>query len=138
MAASMITTETTIQDRAAQRLTGSRSADGKTIFVPARPIDPADPLAELETVELSGRGTLVSFSVVPVASSEMIAAGYGRDNPHAVGIVRLEEGPCISAQIIGIDMKHPDTVAPGLAMKAEFIERTAGATKKIVLAFRPA
>lgn len=137
MGESRITTETYALNTSAHRLVGSRSADGAEIFFPARSIDPHNPTAHLELVELSGRGTLVTFSIVPVASSEMIAAGYGRDNPHCVGIVRLVEGPAISAQITGVDVNHPEQIRLGIAMEAEFLDRVIGEYVKTVLAFHP-
>jgi uncharacterized protein len=133
-----ITTATFGIDRDAHKLIGSRAINGTDIFIPPRPFDPKDITANMEMVELSGKGTLVSFSIVPVASSEMIAAGYGKDNPHCVGIVKLDEGPSVSAQIIGVDVKHPESIALGMPMQVEFIDRTIGGQTKTVLAFRPA
>ncbi len=133
-----ISTATYAEKIHAHTLAGSRSGEGRTIYVPPRPIDPQYVNDPMELVELSGRGRLVSFSVVPVASSEMIAAGYGRENPHCVGVVKLDEGPSISAQIIGVDTKNPASIAIGMPMHAEFIERTVGEAKRTVLAFTPA
>jgi uncharacterized protein len=121
----------------AHKLVGSRSGEGRTMYVPPRPIDPDHVNDRMELVELSGQGRLLSFSVVPVASSEMIAAGYGRDNPHCVGIVKLDEGPSISAQIVGVDTKAPGSITIGMLMQAEFIERMGGETQHTILAFRP-
>jgi uncharacterized protein len=137
MAASAITTATFLNGLKEHRLIGSRSATGGAVFVPPRQIDPLNVAAEMETVQLSGKGTLVSFSVVPIASSEMIAAGYGKENPHCVGIVKLEEGASVCAQIIGIDVRHPESIELGMPMRAEFIERRSGETTTTVLAFRP-
>lgn len=121
----------------AHTLVGSRSGIGRTIYVPPRPIDPQHVNDRMEVVELSGKGRLVSFSVVPVASSEMIAAGYGRENPYCVGIVELDEGPSVSAQIVGVDVKHPESITIGAPMVVQFIERAAGEMKKTVVAFAP-
>jgi len=76
--------------------------------------------------------------VVPVGSSEMIAAGYGRENPHCVGIAKLDEGPSISAQIVGVDAKDPASIAIGMHMTVEYLDRAAGETTKTVVAFSPA
>ena len=35
----------------------------------------------------------------------MIAEGYGRDNPYLAGVVELDEGVKISAQILGADAR---------------------------------
>jgi uncharacterized protein len=132
-----ITTATFRHHLESHKLTGSRSGKDRPIFIPPRPIDPEHVNDRMELVELSGRGRLVSFSVVPTASSEMIAAGYGRDNPYCVGIVQLDEGPSISAQIVGVDTKNPASIAIGTAVRAEYIERAAGEKKRTVLAFAP-
>lgn len=138
MADTTITTATYTDHINAHSLVGSRSGAGRTIHVPPRPIDPEHVEDAMELVDLSGKGRLVSFSVVPIASTEMIAAGYGKDHPHCVGIIALDEGPSISAQIVGIDVQHPETVVLGTPMVAEYLERATGEKKKTILAFRPA
>jgi uncharacterized OB-fold protein len=66
----------------------------------------------------------------------MIAAGFGRENPYLAGVVELEEGVKISAQILGLDAKKPDQVKIGTPLKVEFVERGEGETKQTALAFR--
>ncbi len=132
-----ITTATYAENITAHKLVGSRTGIDRPIHVPPRPIDPLHVADTMELVELSGKGTLVSFSVVPVASSEMIAAGYGRENPHCVGIVKLAEGPSISAQIVGVDTKDPASIRIGMPMTVEYLDRSAGETTITVVAFRP-
>ena len=58
--------------------------------------------------ELGGRGKLVAFTTIHIAPTAMIEAGYSRDNPYCTGIVRLAEGPAISAQILGVDPTKPE------------------------------
>ena len=84
---------------------------------------------------MSGRGRLVSFTAIAVAPSTMVAEGYGRDNPYVVGIVELEEGPRVSARILGFDAKAPEKIAVGAALTVQFIESEGG--KKVTLAFGP-
>ena len=40
----------------------------------------------------------------------MADKGYGRDNPCCTGIVTLEEGPRISARILGVDGNNPQDI----------------------------
>jgi uncharacterized OB-fold protein len=73
----------------------------------------------------------------------MIDAGYGRDNPYRVGIVEVEEGPRIGAQILGVDVVHPENIKIGTLLTADFVERgsqhfveEAAKQEKTYLAFR--
>ena len=66
----------------------------------------------------------------------MIEAGYGRDKPYLAGVVELEEGVKISAQILGLDATKPEEVKIGTPLQAEYIERGEGDKKKAFLAFR--
>ena len=65
----------------------------------------------------------------------MIEAGYDRENPYCVGIVELEDGSRISAQILGVDAAQPERIAIGTLLKVSFIERGTGEQKKTFLAF---
>ena len=71
---------------------------------------------------LSGRGTLVAFTTIHIAPTAMVEAGYGRDNPYCTGIVKLDEGPSISAQILGVDSKQPEQIAIGTQVEVIFVE----------------
>ncbi|MBM3130206.1 MAG: Zn-ribbon domain-containing OB-fold protein [Chloroflexi bacterium] len=119
------------------KLMGTRSrADGR-VYLPPRPIAPETQNAEMEWVELSGRGKLVAFTIVYVGTSAMIAAGYDRKNPYCVGVVELAEGPKISAQILGVDVLHPEQIKIGMPLQAKFVARGEGDAKKTFLAFEP-
>lgn len=117
-----------------QRLMGVRCATCGTWLLPPRPRCLACDGQDLAWAELAGTGTLAAFTVIYTAPSAMLAAGYGRDNPYCCGIVRLTEGPAISAQIVGIDATHPEALRLGAALRATFIARA----NESVLAFRPA
>jgi uncharacterized OB-fold protein len=86
-------------------------------------------------VELSGRGHLCAHTPVHIAPTAMIEAGYERENPYFAGIVQLEEGPSISAQILGVDATQPETIRIGTPVQTSVIEREQGGTRKIYLAF---
>ena len=64
-------------------------------------------------VDMGTKGTLAAFTVVHIASTAMIEAGYGRQNPHCAGIVKLENGLSISAQILGVDTADPPSIKIG-------------------------
>ncbi len=89
----------------------------------------------MEWVELSGRGKLAAFTSVYIGTSAMIDAGYDRSNPYIAGIVELEEGPRISAQIVGVDSLRPEIEWIGRPVRASFIERGEGDKRRAYLAF---
>jgi len=84
---------------------------------------------------MGGKGKLVAFTTVHIAPTAMIRAGYGRDNPYCVGIVQLEEGPSISAQILGVDPTQPQEIPIGIELQVAFVERGAGEEEGTTLAF---
>jgi uncharacterized OB-fold protein len=120
------------------RLMGSRNRATGEVFVPPRPLDPATHGTDMEWVELCGRGTLAAFTSVYIGTSAMIAAGYDRTKPYVAGIVELEEGPRISAQILGLDGTAPDMAWIGRPLRATFVGRGEGEKQRAYLAFEPA
>lgn len=82
------------QRGARYRLEGQRHKASGEVRFPARPPALGEDAAEWETVALSGRGEIYSFSVVRQGP-----AGYEDLTPYPVALVRLEEGPLISAQL---------------------------------------
>lgn len=117
------------------KLMGSRNRATGEMFVPPRPIDPRTHGDDMEWVELSGRGKLAAFTSVYIGTSAMIDAGYDRSNPYIAGIVELEEGPRISAQIVGVDSLRPEIEWIGRPVRASFIERGEGDKRRAYLAF---
>jgi uncharacterized OB-fold protein len=102
---------------AEHRLMASACTNCGKKFLPPRPLCTACYGEEMEWVEL---------------------AGYGRDNPYCSGIVKLENGLSISAQILDVDVTRPESIVIGTPVQVEFIERGEGETVKTLLGFRPA
>lgn len=117
------------------RLMGSRCVETGEIFVPPRPMCPHTYSTNMEWIELSGRGKLVAFTAIYIGTSDMVAAGYDRKTPYCTGIVELDEGPRFSAQIIGVDVNHPEEIAIGQPLQAGFIERGEGLNRRNHLVF---
>ena len=90
----------------------------------------------MEAVELSGKGKLTAYSVIYIATTAMIQAGYDRKNPYCAAVVKLEEGPSICAQVIGVDVAHPETIKIGSPLTAIFLDRGEGEAKKTFLGFQ--
>ncbi|MCA9957639.1 MAG: Zn-ribbon domain-containing OB-fold protein [Anaerolineales bacterium] len=120
------------------KLMGARSAATGKVYVPPRPIDPETHRDEMEWVELSGKGKLAAFTAVYIGPTAMIQAGYDRNKPYMTGIVELEEGPMISAQILGLDAAQPDVNVIGTPLTVSFIERGEGDAVRTFLAFATA
>ncbi|PWH14439.1 MAG: transcriptional regulator [Anaerolineae bacterium] len=119
------------------KLVGSRcSACGKT-FYPARPMCPACYGSALEAVEFSGKGKLAAYSVIYIAPTAMIQAGFDRKNPYCAAVVELEEGPRICAQLVGVDVKQPESIRIGQPVQATFLQRGEGESARTFLAFQP-
>jgi uncharacterized OB-fold protein len=117
------------------KLMGARCASCNTLYVPPRPLCPNCFGETMTWEEMGGHGQLRAFTVVHIAPSAMIEAGYGRDNPYFSGIVKLDEGPSVSAQILGADPADPEQLAIGSALKATFVERGEGEDAQSFLAF---
>ena len=106
-----------------KKLMGSRCAQCGQLHLPPRAICPHCYSEEQAWVELGGKGKLAAFTVIYVGPTAMNAAGYSRENPYVSGIVELDEGVKISAQILGLDAKHPETIQIGLPLTVDFIQR---------------
>jgi uncharacterized OB-fold protein len=116
-------------------LMGASCKQCGAIHVPPRPMCAACHSGDMEWVELSGRGELVGYTSVYVGLTAMIEAGYSRENPYCSGVVRLVEGPAVSAQILGIDAAAPETIKIGTPLQATFVERGTGESRRTYLAF---
>jgi len=118
-------------------LMGVRCRSCGALSAVPRPLCPSCRGADLEWIELSGCGALVGFTVVYVPPTPLAAAGYGRNNPYAAAVVRLDEGPWITAQLRGVDVGHPETIRVGMQLRAEFVQQGEGNCARTRLAFRP-
>lgn len=123
---------------AAHKIVGSKCVNCGEQYLPPRPMCPECFSAEMQPVELGTRGTLVAFTIVHIASTAMIQAGYGREHPHCSGIVELESGLRISAQILGVDTGDPASIQIGTPLEAVFVARGEGEQEETFLAFQPA
>jgi uncharacterized OB-fold protein len=126
-----------------KKLMASKCKKCGALWLPPRPICLKCYSNELGWTQLNGKGKLVAFTVIGVGPIPMIDAGYGRDNPYCTGIVELDEGPRISAQILGVDVTCPENIRIGTSLTADFVERGSwhfvedlSKIKKIYLAFR--
>ncbi|MBX0326354.1 Zn-ribbon domain-containing OB-fold protein [Oscillochloris sp. ZM17-4] len=76
------------------RLEGQRSRSTGEVRFPPQPITLGESADAWETVTLSGRGEIYSFSVL-----RQVPDGYEGLAPYPVALVRLAEGPLVTAQL---------------------------------------
>jgi len=84
----------------------------------------------MEWTEVSGKGILVSFTVIHIAPDDFAA-----EAPYYVGIVELEEGTRVTSRLKGFDPEKPEEVVLGTPV---FIDYEHGESGNVYLAFRPA
>jgi uncharacterized OB-fold protein len=118
-----------------QKLMGSRCKSCGALYVPPRPLCPDCYGDDMDWEQLGGKGKLIAFTTVHIAPTAMIEAGYGRTNPYCTGIVQLDEGPAVSAQIIGVDPAAPEQIAVGTPLQVAFVRRGEGENERTYLAF---
>lgn len=111
-----------------KKLMGNLCEDCKTFMIPPRINCMECRGKRLRWTQFNGRGSLESFTVVHVAPT------FLKDKvPYAVGIVRLEEGPMLTARLVGVDVLKPETIKMGMAMVADYVEEDG----KPLLVFKP-
>jgi uncharacterized OB-fold protein len=136
MSERQMTGEAFYQYLAEKKLMGSRCQSCGALHLPPRSLCPACYGGELDWEQLSGRGKVVAFTTVHIAPTAMLEAGYGRTNPYCTGIVQLDEGPSISAQITGVDPAAPDQIEIGMPVQVSFVQRGEGEEERTYLAFK--
>ncbi len=105
--------------------------------VPQRKICPQCYTASNEIVNFSGKGTLAAYTIIRVPPRHMAAAGYDAKNPYCVGIVELDEGPNVAAQILDVDTQDPTSIKIGMPLRMTTIRRAEDASERSYLAFVP-
>ena len=106
-----------------KKLMGTKCKKCGAVHCPPRPICLKCDSDELEWTEMSGKGKIAAFTVIGVGPMPMVWEGYSRENPYCSGVIELEEGPKISAQITGVDTAHPENIKIGTPLVVDFAER---------------
>lgn len=93
-------------------LIGTKCKTCSKPFFPPRSLCPScRRRGEIEEFQFSGRGTVESFTIIRVAPK-----GFESQTPYAVGIIKLDEGPKMSGQIVG----NPENVEMGKNVRPVF------------------
>lgn len=119
-----------------KKLMASKCTKCGALYLPPRPLCIKCFSSEMEWVEVKGKGKLAAFTTIHVGPTFMLEEGYDRNNPYCTGVVELEEGPKISARILGLDAKKPGEIKIGTPLTVDFVERGEGEGKKTFLAFK--
>lgn len=96
-------------------LVGTRCKNCSAAYFPPRSVCPQcrrESLGKLEPLAMQGKGTVVSHTVVHEAFGE-----FALQTPYALAIVRLDEGPMVTAQVVDVD---PAAVKAGMRVEATF------------------
>jgi uncharacterized OB-fold protein len=118
-----------------KKLMGSHCLHCEATYLPPRAICPQCFGDELDWIEVSGKGKLAAYTSIYIAPTFMIEQGYDRNNPYLTGIVELDEGPKISARLVGFDAARPEEAEIGAPLRVTFLEHGEGDEKKTYLAF---
>jgi uncharacterized protein len=100
---------------------------GRYIYYP-RAVSPYGPNDELTWQELTGRGTVYSYTI----ARRPTAPQWANEPPYVIAIVALAEGPHLTANILGC---NPEDVRIGMPVQASFEDVTPEVT---LIQFRPA
>jgi len=118
-------------------LIGSQCKCCGALTVPQRQICSKCHSEDTSIITFSGSGKLVAYTVIFVPPQKMAEAGFGAQNPYCVGVVELEEGPRVSAQILNVDLENPENIEIGTPLKMTTITRGQGEAQEYFLAFKP-
>lgn len=97
----------------AHRLALQRCARCSQFRFPASPVCPECNSEQSEWTPTSGRGELVSW----VIFHKSYFRSFDSDLPYNVALIRLDEGPVICANVVGVDNQ---TLTMGMRLKACF------------------
>lgn len=94
------------------RMMANRDKKTGKVYFPPRIVAPGDLKAEFEDVQLSGEGTVVTYTIIQVPPTP-----YSDLAPYALAIVETPEGARLMTQIADCD---PEDVKIGMKVEFEF------------------
>jgi hypothetical protein len=121
-----------------KKLMGSRCKDCNAIYVPSRKLCIKCNSTNMEWKQMSGNGEIAAFTSITVGTPYFVEKGYDRKNPYCFSVIKLEEGPMVSGQLVGVDESKPHTINVGMPVKVKFLETDLKGETKIDLGFEPA
>ena len=133
-----ITIQSYLEYISSKKLMGSKCKKCGTIDVPPRKLCINCNSTDMEWVEMSGKGKVAAYSCIGVGTTFMVKKGYSMKKPYCFSIIELDEGPQVSAQLIGVDETKPDSIEIGMPVGVSFIETPMeGEEPRVDLGFKP-
>ena len=120
-----------------KKLMGSKCKDCGETYVPVRKLCIKCNKANMAWKEMSGKGKIAAFTSITVGTPFFVEKGYNRNKPYCFSVIKLDEGPMISGQLIGVDESKPETINIGMPVKATFIETDLKGESRVDLGFEP-
>ena len=96
-------------------LIGNQCGECKEIFFPPREACPKcrrKSIGKMKNLKLVGKGKVITYSIVYSAPEH-----FEGQVPYPIAIIQLDEGPCITAQIVDCDIKD---VKIGMKLQSTF------------------
>ncbi|GAG78618.1 unnamed protein product, partial [marine sediment metagenome] len=93
---------------------------------------------DVDWIEMSGNGQIAAFSCISVGTTFMVEKGYSMKKPYCFSVIKLDEGPMVSGQLLGVDESKPDTIKIETPVKIKFIETDLKGETRVDLGFEPA
>jgi uncharacterized OB-fold protein len=121
-----------------KKLMGTRCKDCGAIFVPVRKLCIDCNSTNMEWIEMSGKGEIAAFTSITVGTPFFVEKGYDRNKPYCFSVIKLQEGPMVSAQLVGVDESKPETIQVGMPVKVTFLETVLKGESRVDLGFMPA
>lgn len=109
------------------RLTGSKCLNCDELFFPPRGICLRCGSSTQNGISFSGVGEVLAYTVINAAP-----AGFQKETPYIIGIIELEEGPRVTAQIVDID---PNDISEGMQVQMAFRRYAAPPNSKSVITY---
>ncbi len=121
-----------------KKLMGSKCKDCGETYVPVRKLCTKCNTANMEWVEMSGKGKVAAFTSITVGTPFFVEKGYGRNKPYCFSVIKLDEGPMVSGQLVGVDESKPETISVDMPVKVKFLETEIKGETRVDLGFEPA
>ena len=105
-----------------KKLMGSKCKKCGVVDLPPRKLCIKCNSTDMEWIKMSGNGKIAAFSCIGVGTTFMVSKGYSMKKPYCFSVIKLDEGPMISGQLIGVDESKPETIKIETPVKLTFIE----------------
>ena len=121
-----------------KKLMGSKCKKCGAVDVPPRKLCIKCNSTDVDWIEMSGNGKIAAYSCISVGTTFMVDKGYSMKKPYCFSVIKLNEGPMVSGQLLGVDETKPDTIKIETPVKIKFIETDLKGETRVDLGFEPA